>query len=54
MHRDAIAAKTLRPILEDFWLEPLPIYALFPARKRLNKKAAVVVEALRHLLARQA
>lgn len=46
---DAIAAKKLKPFLKVAWQDPLPIYALYPQRKRTNKKIAVMFDALKIL-----
>lgn len=47
---DALADKKLQPILKNNWPESLSIYALYPIRKRYNKKISVILEALRNLL----
>ena len=47
---DAISEKKLKPILKSAWPESLEIHALYPTRKRSNKKMMVVVEALKELL----
>jgi DNA-binding transcriptional LysR family regulator len=47
---EAISAKKLKPFLKAAWQDPLPIYALYPQRKRTNKKITVVIDALKTLL----
>jgi len=37
----------LLPILKSNWPSSLPIYAVYPQRKNLNKKLAVLIDALR-------
>lgn len=46
---DAISTKKLKPVLKTAWQDPLPIYALYPLRKRENKKIAVMTHALKAL-----
>jgi DNA-binding transcriptional LysR family regulator len=45
---DLLAAGTLRAILTDWRLNPLPLYAVFPSRKFVSAKVRVFIE---HLLA---
>ena len=52
MARDAIARGTLVPVLQDWHIEPVPLYIVYPPNRHLSNKVRVFVDWLVRLLAR--